>query len=91
MSITYIKKSPSKVSAFNQDPSIRGLFWHYMRKCDTEYVFDVQWSAMISRGNLEENRWLCDMYKIKRKCPTDYNKDIIDLGRLSWLKVQNRG
>ncbi|KAK8921873.1 Protein FAR1-RELATED SEQUENCE 7 [Platanthera zijinensis] len=83
------KKAPSKVPAFNQDPSIRGLFYQCMSKCDTDAEFDVQWTAMISRGNLEENRWLCDLCKIKHKWSTAYNKEIIDLGILSTQRSES--
>ncbi|KAK8935717.1 Protein FAR1-RELATED SEQUENCE 7 [Platanthera zijinensis] len=76
------KKAPSKVPAFNHDRCIRSLFYNCMSKCESEVEFENSWSDMIRRGNLGENRWLQDLFKVRMKWSTAFNKERLDLGIL---------
>ncbi|KAK8915997.1 hypothetical protein KSP39_PZI022363 [Platanthera zijinensis] len=83
------KKAPSKVHCFNIDKAVRGLFYHCMSKCDTEFEFEQYWNEMLLKGNLHDNKWLGDLYLVRRKWSTAYNKDVLDLGILSTQKSES--
>ncbi|KAI0491330.1 hypothetical protein KFK09_026551 [Dendrobium nobile] len=77
------KKVPSKVSIYNSNNKVRGLFHKCMRWCDSEEVFEEAWNEMIKEGNLHNHEWLQDLYKIRRKWSTAFNKDSFCMGILS--------
>ncbi|KAK8936352.1 Protein FAR1-RELATED SEQUENCE 7 [Platanthera zijinensis] len=83
------KKAPSKVPCFNNEKTVRGLFYQCMSKCDSELEFDRYWNEMISRGNLQENRWLGDLHRARRNWSTAFNKDVLDLGILSTQRSES--
>ncbi|KAK8917093.1 hypothetical protein KSP39_PZI018120 [Platanthera zijinensis] len=83
------KKAPSKVYCFNHDKGVRGLFHQCMSKCDCEYEFDHYWNEMMLKGSLHDNRWLQDLYAIRKKWSTAYNKDVLDLGILSTQRSES--
>ncbi|KAI0498641.1 hypothetical protein KFK09_019531 [Dendrobium nobile] len=77
------KKVPSKVSIYNSNNKVRGLFHKCMRWCDSEEVFEEAWDEMIKEENLHNHEWLQDLYKIRRKWSTAFNKDSFCMGILS--------
>ncbi|KAK8951417.1 Protein FAR1-RELATED SEQUENCE 8 [Platanthera zijinensis] len=83
------KKAPSKVPCFNVDKGVRGLFYQCMSKCDSEIEFEQYWSAMMLKGSLHDNRWLKDLYSVRHKWSTAYNKDVLDLGILSTQRSES--
>ncbi|KAK8914503.1 Protein FAR1-RELATED SEQUENCE 7 [Platanthera zijinensis] len=83
------KKAPSKVPAFNNDKVVRSLFYYCMSKCDSEIEFEKCWSDMVLRGNLEDNRWLRDLYKVRTRWSTAFNKSCLDLGILSTQRSES--
>ncbi|KAI0507201.1 hypothetical protein KFK09_013323 [Dendrobium nobile] len=44
---------------------------------------------MLSEGNLQNNQWLNDLYKIKEKWSTAFNKDCFNLGILSTQRSES--
>ncbi|KAK8936800.1 Protein FAR1-RELATED SEQUENCE 5 [Platanthera zijinensis] len=83
------KKAPTKVPTFNVDASVRSMFHACLSKCDSSTEFELAWSQMIQHGNLSENRWLSDLYKIKEKWSTAFNKTIQDHGMLSTQRSES--
>ncbi|KAK8913739.1 Protein FAR1-RELATED SEQUENCE 7 [Platanthera zijinensis] len=83
------KKAPSKVPTFNNDRSVRNCFYHCMSKCDSEEEFNRYWHEMITKGGLHNNRWLGDLYNIRRRWSTAFNKDVLDLGILSTQRSES--
>ncbi|KAL0910674.1 hypothetical protein M5K25_018751 [Dendrobium thyrsiflorum] len=77
------KKAPSKVACFNSNPTVRGLFYKCLSKCDSEVEFEESWSEMINQGDLQNHDWLKDLYRIRNKWSTAFNKNCFNLGILS--------
>ncbi|KAL0926229.1 hypothetical protein M5K25_002441 [Dendrobium thyrsiflorum] len=77
------KKVPSKVACFNSNNKVRGLFYKCMSKCDSEVEFERSWNEMIFEGNLQTHEWLGDLYKIRSKWSTAFNKEYFSMGILS--------
>ncbi|KAK8916654.1 Protein FAR-RED IMPAIRED RESPONSE 1 [Platanthera zijinensis] len=47
------------------------------------------WSDMMLKGSLQDNRWLKDLYLVRHKWSTAYNKDVLDLGILSTQRSES--
>ncbi|KAL0927741.1 hypothetical protein M5K25_001947 [Dendrobium thyrsiflorum] len=54
-----------------------------MSKCDSEVEFERSWNEMILEGNLQTHEWLGDLYKIRSKWSTAFNKEYFSMGILS--------
>ncbi|KAL0922196.1 hypothetical protein M5K25_006165 [Dendrobium thyrsiflorum] len=83
------KKVPSKVSCFNSNNKVRGLFYKCMSKCDSEVEFERSWNEMILEGNLQTHEWLGDLYKIRSKWSTAFNKEYFSMGILSTQRSES--
>ncbi|PKU84691.1 Protein FAR1-RELATED SEQUENCE 5 [Dendrobium catenatum] len=77
------KKAPSKVWCFNSNDKVRGLFYKCLSKCDSEEQFEKTWAEMITEGSLHSNGWLEELYKIRKKWSTAFNKDCFSMDILS--------
>ncbi|KAL0914138.1 hypothetical protein M5K25_017646 [Dendrobium thyrsiflorum] len=51
--------------------------------CDSEVEFEESWSEMINQGDLQNHDWLKDLYRIRNKWSTAFNKNCFNLGILS--------
>ncbi|PKU60697.1 Protein FAR1-RELATED SEQUENCE 9 [Dendrobium catenatum] len=47
------------------------------------FLLEEAWDEMIKKGNLHNHEWLQDLYKIRRKWSTAFNKDSFCIGILS--------
>ncbi|XP_020592540.1 protein FAR1-RELATED SEQUENCE 5-like [Phalaenopsis equestris] len=83
------KKLPSKVHCGVRTKSVAGLFYKCLSKCDSEEEFEETWSLMIEFGELESNVWLDEMYRIRHKWSTAFNKDIFGMGILSTQRSES--
>ncbi|KAI0524538.1 hypothetical protein KFK09_003912 [Dendrobium nobile] len=77
------KKAPSKVLCFNSNNKVKGFLHKCFNKCDSKEEFEKALSQMITEGNLHNNGWLDDLYKIRNKWSTAFNKDYFNKGILS--------
>ncbi|XP_058071250.1 protein FAR1-RELATED SEQUENCE 5-like [Magnolia sinica] len=62
-----VQKLPEKLGkVINEDPSFNTDWRNCVYMCDEEAEFDALWSKMIVDYNLEENKWLQDLYTIRK-------------------------
>ncbi|KAL0925953.1 hypothetical protein M5K25_004330 [Dendrobium thyrsiflorum] len=61
----------------------------FYRKCDSEEEFETAWNAMMKEGNLQNHQWLNDLYKIRSKWSTAFNKNCFNLGILSTQRSES--
>ncbi|PKU70174.1 Protein FAR1-RELATED SEQUENCE 5 [Dendrobium catenatum] len=83
------KKTPSKVWCFNSNSKVKGLFYSCFTKCDSADEFDRLWNEMIREGDLQSHQWLKDLYRIREKWSTIFNKDCFNLGILSTQRSES--
>ncbi|KAL0907915.1 hypothetical protein M5K25_022370 [Dendrobium thyrsiflorum] len=83
------KKAPSKVWCFNSTNKVKNLFHTCFSKCDSEEEFETAWNAMMKEGNLQNHQWLNDLYKIRSKWSTAFNKNCFNLGILSTQRSES--
>ncbi|PKU65247.1 Protein FAR1-RELATED SEQUENCE 5 [Dendrobium catenatum] len=77
------KKAPSKVSCYNTNNKVKGLFNKCLSRCDSEEEFENAWAELIIQGNLQDHVWLQDLYRIRNKWSTAFNKDYFSMDILS--------
>ncbi|PKU80227.1 protein FAR1-RELATED SEQUENCE 5-like [Dendrobium catenatum] len=77
------KKLPSKLHCYNSNNKVRGLIYKCFSKCDLEEKFESYWTEMLNEGDLHSHDWLKELYKIRHKWSTAYNKTCFNLGILS--------
>ncbi|KAL0903250.1 hypothetical protein M5K25_027611 [Dendrobium thyrsiflorum] len=58
-------------------------------QCDSEEEFETAWNAMMKEGNLQNHQWLNDLYKIRSKWSTAFNKNCFNLGILSTQRSES--
>ncbi|XP_058111164.1 protein FAR1-RELATED SEQUENCE 5-like [Magnolia sinica] len=62
-----VQKLPEKLGkVINENPSFNTDWRNCVYMCDQEAEFDALWSKMIVDYNLEENKWLQDLYTIRK-------------------------
>ncbi|XP_020596247.1 protein FAR1-RELATED SEQUENCE 9-like [Phalaenopsis equestris] len=69
--------------------SVSNLFYKCMSKCDSEEEFKETWSLMIQQGNLHYNVWLDDLYNIRYRWSTAFNKAIFGMEILSTQRSES--
>ncbi|KAL0926733.1 hypothetical protein M5K25_002978 [Dendrobium thyrsiflorum] len=57
--------------------------------CDSEVEFERSWNEMILEGNLQTHEWLGDLYKIRSKWSTAFNKEYFSMGILSTQRSES--
>ncbi|XP_020680534.2 protein FAR1-RELATED SEQUENCE 5-like [Dendrobium catenatum] len=77
------KKLPSKLHCYNNNNKVRGLIYKCFSKCDSEKEFESTWTEMLNEGDFHSHEWLKELYKIRHKWSTAYNKTYFNLGILS--------
>ncbi|KAG1326830.1 protein FAR1-RELATED SEQUENCE 5 [Cocos nucifera] len=73
------KNAPSDLGSVNSDQNFHELF-NKCQGCDSEEEFEETWGKMISEYNAQDNKWLNNLYKFRRKWCIAFNKDTFDGG-----------
>ncbi|XP_048137295.1 protein FAR1-RELATED SEQUENCE 5-like isoform X2 [Rhodamnia argentea] len=62
-------------------PSFHDKYWHrLLYQCESEFEMENNWKAMCHEWNLEDNKWLADMYRLRHKwCPA-FGRDTFSAG-----------
>ncbi|XP_020585155.1 protein FAR1-RELATED SEQUENCE 5-like [Phalaenopsis equestris] len=77
------KKLPTKIHCGVRNRIVSNLFYKCLSKCESEEELDDTYRMMIEIGNLQDNIWLDDMYKIRQKWSTAFNEDVFGMRILS--------
>ncbi|XP_020678310.2 protein FAR1-RELATED SEQUENCE 5-like [Dendrobium catenatum] len=83
------KKAPSKVSCYNTNNKVKGLFNKCLSRCDSEEEFENAWAELIIQENLQDHVWLKDLYRIRNKWSTYFNKDCFSMDILSTQRSES--
>ncbi|KAL0904648.1 hypothetical protein M5K25_026777 [Dendrobium thyrsiflorum] len=68
---------------YSSEKEAYAMYCECLSKCDSELEFEETWSEMITEGELQSHDWLKDLYRIRHKWSTAFNKDCFNLGILS--------
>ncbi|XP_020686080.1 protein FAR1-RELATED SEQUENCE 5-like [Dendrobium catenatum] len=83
------KKAPSKVSCYNTNNKVKGLFNKCLSRCDSEEEFENAWAELIIQGNLQDHVWLQDLYRISNKWSIAFNKDCFSMDIISTQRSES--
>ncbi|XP_020598367.1 protein FAR1-RELATED SEQUENCE 5-like [Phalaenopsis equestris] len=83
------KKLATKVHCGLANKIVANLFYKCMSKCESVEEFDNSWEMMIESCNLQDNVWLDEMYNIRDKWATAFNKDVFGMGILSTQRSES--
>ncbi|KAI3448556.1 hypothetical protein Pfo_005221 [Paulownia fortunei] len=80
------QNAPSHFGSLNNNSSFKNMFHKCMGFCESKEEFEEMWSKMIVDYNLYDHSWLNNMYRLRPKWSTAFNKNRFNAG----LKATSR-
>ncbi|XP_060211749.1 protein FAR1-RELATED SEQUENCE 5-like [Lycium barbarum] len=80
------QNAPSHLGSLNNDKGFSKLFNKCMSECDSITEFEETWEMMLTMYNIEEHKWLKNLYNIRHMWSTTFNNDVFSAG----LKASSR-
>uniref|UniRef100_A0A1S3Y580 Protein FAR1-RELATED SEQUENCE 5-like n=1 Tax=Nicotiana tabacum TaxID=4097 RepID=A0A1S3Y580_TOBAC len=80
------QNAPSHLGSLKNDKGFSKLFNKCMSECDSITEFDKTWEMMLTMHNVEEHKWLKNLYNIRHMWSTAFNNDVFSAG----LKATSR-
>ncbi|XP_075091966.1 protein FAR-RED IMPAIRED RESPONSE 1-like [Nicotiana tabacum] len=78
--------APSHLGPLKNDKGYSKLFNKCMSECDSITEFEKMWEMMLTMHNVEEQKWLKNLYNIRQIWSTTFNNDVFSVG----LKATSR-
>ncbi|XP_059310069.1 protein FAR1-RELATED SEQUENCE 5-like [Lycium ferocissimum] len=74
------QNAPSHLGSLNNDKDFSKLFNKCMSECDSVTEFEETWEMMLTMYNIEEHKWLKNLYNIRHMWSTTFNNDVFSAG-----------
>ncbi|XP_073153454.1 protein FAR1-RELATED SEQUENCE 5-like [Henckelia pumila] len=77
------QNAPSHFGSLNGDSAFKKLWHKCMTYCESEDEFEATWKHMIDSYNLDDNKWLKGMYRLRGKWATVFSNERFSAGLLA--------
>ncbi|XP_075504604.1 protein FAR-RED IMPAIRED RESPONSE 1-like [Primulina tabacum] len=66
------QNAPSHFGSLNGDSAFKQLWYKCMTYCESKDEFEATWKYIIATYNLDDHRWLNEMYRLREKWATAF-------------------